>query len=467
MADYMNVFMPYAQGRPIENNLSRILAIILKENPFVFERFISLLNDKILANKDTCMISKPNSRDDSEVVIQKNTTKLAQLFSGVSRIIPVTLTPDEAIQEEQYSGDSEYTPDIAVKCGNDYRADLIIIEVKRDSSYAEGQVKRQAASLLNAYREKEEAENEDVKIADVVHLKWVEIVHLLQTARAILSDGGNFILTHYLDYIREYFPQWLPVKPFTAGMCDNDSITERMKLLAKNCAGLFSTDPIKENYVTWRIPVSLGYASDVIISPSLHDEKFSSLNIELYLGYTKKQDMYLLYSETNRGNMSWVMGKNFTVDGVRAELTTEQYIRFSCPYPGRVNLWDCYLKQNALGTDKNKIRELFFDSFYLGQHCDLEELESRLSGLNEAGLLYDSENWRGSFEENVKNSGYSYVNASLVYYVFIYVPADDLEKCDKDSKLMKYSSDDVMSDKPAALIFDIIQEFRRMVETEQ
>ena len=46
----MNAFEPHSDGRPIENNVSRILAIILDENPQLLDRFIDIINKNLASH---------------------------------------------------------------------------------------------------------------------------------------------------------------------------------------------------------------------------------------------------------------------------------------------------------------------------------------------------------------------------------------------------------------------------------
>ena len=50
MRKYMNAFEPHSDGRPIENNVSRILAIILDENPQLLDRFIDIINKNLASH---------------------------------------------------------------------------------------------------------------------------------------------------------------------------------------------------------------------------------------------------------------------------------------------------------------------------------------------------------------------------------------------------------------------------------
>ena len=97
--EHMNVFMPYAKGTRIENNVSRILAIALDENMLLLDRFIDIIN-KNLASHGEELISKPESPEDFTVEIQQTASDIAGNFDGMRRIIPVTLPPYKAEEEE-------------------------------------------------------------------------------------------------------------------------------------------------------------------------------------------------------------------------------------------------------------------------------------------------------------------------------------------------------------------------------
>ena len=107
----MNAFKPYAEGEPIENNVSRVLAIVLDENRLAFDRFTDLLNAKLLSEKQE-LISKPSAKEDFSIDIQRKVDDIAGQTEGVSRIIPVTLTPETAPDEENYGGADTPIPDI-------------------------------------------------------------------------------------------------------------------------------------------------------------------------------------------------------------------------------------------------------------------------------------------------------------------------------------------------------------------
>ncbi len=95
---HLNIFYHYSQAAadPIENNISRGLAIILDSNPFILDRLFDLVNNKIsspvsstvLANLAMLQkIEKPQR--EYEVNIQMNTTQIEPEYSN---ILGITLT---------------------------------------------------------------------------------------------------------------------------------------------------------------------------------------------------------------------------------------------------------------------------------------------------------------------------------------------------------------------------------------
>lgn len=66
--EHMNVFVPYAQGTRIENNVSRIFAIVLDENPQLLDHFIDLINKNLVSHGEV-LIRKSESPEDFSIEI--------------------------------------------------------------------------------------------------------------------------------------------------------------------------------------------------------------------------------------------------------------------------------------------------------------------------------------------------------------------------------------------------------------
>lgn len=143
------------------------------------------------------------------------------------RIIPVTLPPYKAEEEENYGGADNPRTDICIFCKNG--ESVIIVEVKVRSSYAEAQVKHQAESI----REKKEA-GDDTTITPVINLTWPEIVNILLSVNS-LQAGRDPLLAHYIEYLRPYYTEWFPAEPFSARMTLKKA-WERINTLMTNCA---------------------------------------------------------------------------------------------------------------------------------------------------------------------------------------------------------------------------------------
>ena len=82
--EHMNAFVPYAQGTRIENNVSRILAIVLEENPQLLDCFLDIIN-KNLASLGEKLVSKPESHEDFTIEIQQTASDIAEKFDGMRK----------------------------------------------------------------------------------------------------------------------------------------------------------------------------------------------------------------------------------------------------------------------------------------------------------------------------------------------------------------------------------------------
>ena len=276
MNDHMNAFKPYEDGKLKEDNVSRVLAIVLDENRLAFDRFTDLLNAKLLSEKQK-LILKPSAKEDFSVDIQRNVSDIAEKPEGVSRIIPVTLTPETAPDEENYGGANTPVPDICIVFRDRENADLIIIETKVKSDYAVAQVKHQAESIKNAMNKS----GSNVSVSPVIKLSWKEIVEILLGVYGFESER-DIILGHYIEYLKRNYAGWFPVAPFSAGM-SWDFLQGRLDVLANNCALLLNTlyDEKEEKFSVGSsysdgrsisFTPSWGYAQEIHIVPEYNDD---------------------------------------------------------------------------------------------------------------------------------------------------------------------------------------------------
>ena len=457
-----------------ENGLSRCVAIILNEHALFRDRIIDLMNRK-LSDKDRSInpILKPSSREEFQIEIQKASTTLADIAKqfkdkNVDRIIPVTLTPDEAISEETYDTSGKNPiPDIAFMSCNEENADLILIEAKLYVNYAEGQVKGQAENIMSLLNEETESKAE--VLGTVIHLTWKEITGTMQQVKDMMPGLESLLIEHYLELIGDRFSQYIPAKKFKIGMTEK-AIHERMNVLAANLAKKFRDEDKDESisaryddyYYQWRITKNFGYAESFLISPAYSEAQmnFQGIEILILIGYLKRQDVYLLWNSNIQEDMSWTYNESEDVNGYK--MSVDPILRFrGGPRQNFPSLWECPLNKKALeGKKRDEIRQIFLDEFYLGiwHESSWDELRKRLKVLAAKGLLDRPEELESSFASKVENAGYKSPNVTLEYSTSVFIPAEDIESYDNGSNLNK------SDDKVAELIFDVIRGLMRKIE---
>lgn len=464
-----------------ENGLSRCVAIILNEHPLFRDRFIDLMNRKLSdKNREAHLIVKPSSREEFQIEIQKASTTLVEIAKqfkdkNVNRIIPVTLTPDEAISEEAYDTSGKNPiPDIAFMSCNEDNADLILIKAKLYGNYAEGQVKGQAENimaLLNA--DKEETESKAEVLGTVIHLTWKEITGTMQQVKDMMPGLESLLIEHYLELIGNRFSYYIPAKPFKIGMSEKE-IHERMNVLAGNLAKKFrdedkdeSISARYEDYYGRRITKNFGYAESFLIFPAYSEAQmnFHGIEILILIGYLKRQDQYLLSWGNNiLEDMSWTYNESEEVEanGHKYKMSVEPILLFrGGSRQNSPDLWKCPLNKRTLeGKKRDEIRQIFLDEFYLGiwPQSSWDELRKRLKALAAKNLLDRPDELESSFASRIENVGYKSPNVTLLYSTSIFIPAKDIESYDKGSNLNK------SDDKVAELIFSVIHGLMKKIE---
>ena len=165
------------------------------------------------------------------------------------------------------------------------------------STYAEAQVKHQAQSI----REKKEA-GDETAIATVISLTWPEIVNILLSVNS-LQEGKDFILTHYIEYLRPDYTEWFPAAPFSERMTRKEA-QERIDILMTNCANILNSvygsrgesfsAGWKSNMPVISFQPSWGYMQQFHVYGNFSgDGKFEGTTIAFWLGNNKTQSDYL------------------------------------------------------------------------------------------------------------------------------------------------------------------------------
>ena len=465
----MNAFKPYEDGKLKEDNVSRVLAIVLDENRLAFDRFTDLLNAKLLSEKQK-LILKPSAKEDFSVDIQRNVSDIAEKPEGVSRIIPVTLTPETAPDEENYGGANTPVPDICIVFRDRENADLIIIETKVKSDYAVAQVKHQAESIKNAMNKS----GSNVSVSPVIKLSWKEIVEILLGVYGFESER-DIILGHYIEYLKRNYAGWFPVAPFSAGM-SWDFLQGRLDVLANNCALLLNTlyDEKEEKFSVGSsysggrkisFTPSWGYAQEIHIVPERNDDgTLKGIAVNFWPGNNAGQGWQLFGDGSlAKEDMSWVENTEITTDnGTSLAMEASLYMKFADSF-GRY-VMESY--PSFEHTERSKMQEEFAPFFgsWNRYHNNPKWNWESLKNLVRKYLSEEAaEAFEKNFEDSFENSNRTVVNFSVGFEISVKIPAEKLAKLDNQNQNFADNAN-AKDDGVATLVVSIIKALRDMIE---
>ncbi|NLB82124.1 MAG: hypothetical protein GX800_11080 [Clostridiaceae bacterium] len=201
---HFNIFEHYSQANalPIENNVSRGLAIVMSENPLLLDRFIDYINANCSIGTE---VQKHSKAEDIDIGIQQSVTKIVDAYPSPKLIVGVTLTTEKHVEwsEDITKPGETLITDIVIQC----KDTLIVIEVKRNATDARTQVQAQVESLIHEI----EKRNEIAPAVEYVNGNWEDVIELLQQVHSITGKNENSVLGHYLKHLEHRYGQWFPV----------------------------------------------------------------------------------------------------------------------------------------------------------------------------------------------------------------------------------------------------------------
>ena len=459
------MFVHYSLDEEAENNVSRVLAIILSENRLFSDRFTEMISRKLPAP-----LMKPESPEDFTVDIQRSASDLAEDLEGVARIIPVTLTPNGAVHQEGSEGSDNPIPDICIFSRNGETSDLIIIEVKIDSDFAESQSRHQAESIASLNKT-----GSEVSIAPVINLSWKDTAKLLLEVSA-LQLGDDLILAHYIEYLKQSYAGWFPASPFSVKMTD-EFARSRLDVLANNCAAKLTSlyahetfsagGSFDENGRMISFSPSWDYLREFhIIARFGNDRRLTGITLAFWPGNNAGQSWQLFKGAQVDPDMSWTRNESINAGGESLALSVWPYLKFShingrfvmCAYPSA----------DTIGTNKANIAKKFcpLNGTWTRDSNDSwswDDLKRRiLDGADGTPALLGGESaeaFRNDFAVNFEGSGRNFAYVSLGYEISIEIPASKLEELDKN-----FSHRTANQDSVADLVVSAVKALRDMIE---
>lgn len=316
MKDHLNLFEYYSQAGalPIENNSTRNLGIVIKNNPTVLFSFLDLIGEKSKVD-----IQKPAHKDDWFLKLQvkiKNLAKDDKDEIEIKNVIGMTLTTahSEFYSLENNDTEVESITDMVVYSNGT----LIIVEAKRDSTDATEQLKKQVFEL------KREWENNGFEdFGDPVHISvtWDDVVDRLNNINT-LTDGKDAILDDYIEHVKNSVPAFFPVQTFDK-LNENDSehIKRRVERFARN----YDTEIIPRNgtgdTLYWVRLLKKEYVKELV-----YQSYDKNLRLSFYPGNTMGQG-HSLFSEENK--LSILNTSSIFIDNRKLTLSLKSSLKVS------------------------------------------------------------------------------------------------------------------------------------------
>ena len=252
---HMNIFHHYSQAGalPVENNISRGLAILMQEYPAMLLLFIEKLREK----EPGLSIHMP--MDSYEVDFQRKTDD----FGEAEQVIGVALTADELTEDYEAGGvqvQKGYTPitDISIN----YDDTLIFIEVKRNDTDCRKQLEEQLDRYKKTLEQYDRGTAAGVS-CNLISLTWTDIICLLK--RYIGLGGGRTerLVTDYYEDLVYHYPAWSPVETLdklNAG--ETDRIGQRTRAIKEQYMKVYGASDGQLMYGRGAIPIDFDYASE-------------------------------------------------------------------------------------------------------------------------------------------------------------------------------------------------------------
>jgi hypothetical protein len=446
---HLNIFEHYTQkgSLPIENNVSRGLAILLNQNSLVFDRFIDYVNTKCFEKKSSCMVPKPQRINDKEIGIQQQITKIVQSYPNPYNIIGITLTTSSPINmaENKYDDNNGLITDIVISC----KDTLVVIEVKRNSVDARLQLKQQVKSIATEVV-RQGGNLPDTELLDGT---WEEIIAILQDVFNISGENKDSVLWHYLNHLENHYQQWFPISLLTDILIDRENesaIDKRILSLIKNCC---KNESDAEKYSgRYIIPLEYDFCTEAQLSMDYESKR---LMITTWNGDTKWQSHCLLNKTNN--DLSWVNENSLNIDGLKLDLFTEPYLRLA-HFQSTImtEYFDKGYYQKNFGISKDKCIELYNDITREWKRPDWIQFKALLKGKYNG--LIEMNSFDSNFQSSFENSNRSYAHVSFGYETTVYLPLDVISKYEKDNSTLRNS------DKLAWFISNVINQLMKKIK---
>lgn len=415
MSNHLNIFEYYShQGTlPIENNSTRNIGIVLKNNPLGLDRFFDLINKSL----NDQAIEKPESSDDWDIRVQVKIEKLAEEELEIQRIIGATLTTEhqDFYENEVLEDDVNNITDMIILS----RGTLIIIEAKRNNVNATKQLKKQVNEFID---KRKGIDSTFVVEHKYISLTWDEVVESLNHVNFLLGDR-DAILHDYIEHIKYSAPSFFPVQTFDKlNQNDFNQIKRRIERFAKNYRG--NNEDIvprmgKEDTVYWVRLHDKDYVKELC-----YQNYGSELELQFYIGNTVGQG-YALYNSDY--NLSVLDISDLRIKDYSLKVICQPNMKIS-------DAWGKWKFDTNVNTkDSNVLREIFHDICGRKKSENNQDLYRLLDEYSDVINLVE---FKEKFSNAFKKSDHSYTFLiSLTVGIYIKTPIQIMAKIDKTNPI--------------------------------
>ncbi len=397
-----------------ENNLSRALALCLKNDTIFLNNFLNEILDpqeykELFYNEDDFTV---------EIDVQKRIASI----ENMSKLKAIALTPRDLTESINSEIKPQKTSDPITDIYIRIKDLAIIIEVKMNSEDCSAQLLGQVNKII----EVTDVEKDAVELKS---LKWGKVIELILGTKRYLKSlhKNNIFLDDFIKYLEERYHDYFPISPldrlpFTTdeGNPTYHHIYRRLEIIKRQT----NFGPLKEFQDRTAIPVDFSWANEVHLglkkNPRNHVD---SIGIHIWPGDTKQQG-YSLFS----GPLGWVEDMHITIDNVKYDMVIVPYLKFSHFTRGIdwIKLDDDFITY----ANKTHTKEAFNQLAGRWQRDYWPKFETTLDG-------YFDFNWRNhrgfQWTENFTNSNRQYFDLSLGFALTVYMPYEKARQLEKNS----------------------------------
>ena len=420
---HMNIFEGYDQNGklPIENNISRALAILLQEEPGLIMLLLQKISEKNKNNGFKVYFPACGYTVDFQ--------KQVKDFNYYTNVIGVALTSEDIMLSNDIDSvtaeERQYITDISLF----YDDTLIIIEVKRTNENCEQQLREQ----IKRYKDLNK-ENGDTVKSIVVSINWTEIIELIMSFIEMTDKSAGRIVMDYCDYLKRYYPEWFPVKRLNE-LADDEKDYDRIMQRLHQIKELYVKKILPEQTLIGgsraAIPLNEDFVSECHIE---YDKEHKRINVMLHPSDTCGQ-FWSLIKLYNKGNDFLSKSKQtITLEeyGKTINVSIVPYIKFS--HFSRGLMW-LALRERDYDTT-----ELFdFAKSFTGRKKDetwdklWESIKAKKEFFSEDDLTAAEK----EFDEIYKDRK-AYADVSLGFDIIGYIDYTDAKKLDENDLMVEF-----------------------------